>query len=59
MMSIWNRSVKATENMPPASVYTRTIATPIIIPCQGASAPSVSTLNTRPSAVTCAETQPR
>ena len=56
---IWNKSVKATETMPPASVYTSTIAVPITMPCHGAMAPLVSTENTSPSAVICADTQPR
>jgi len=51
--------VNATESMPPVRVYTSTMASPSIMPCQGAIAPPVSTLKTSPIAVTCADVHPR
>ena len=53
------KSVTATDHMPPNSVYTRIEAVPSTMPTGVEIAPSESTLNTSPSAVTCADTQPR
>ena len=58
-MIIWMKSVTATDHMPPNSVYARIETVPIIMPGGIVIAPSESRLNTRPSAVTCADTQPR
>ena len=55
----WNRSVSATDHMPPKIVYTTTIAAPIMMPVERSIEPPDSTQNTRPSAVSCAEVQPR
>src|SRR5687767_805630 len=55
----WKRSVSATDHIPPQSVYTTTIAAPIRMPLLRLIAPPESTENTSPSAVSCAEVQPR
>ena len=59
MMIIWKKSVSATDHIPPYSVYRRTIAAPIIMPISGVIEPCDRMLNTRPSALICAATQPR
>ncbi|MNR56703.1 hypothetical protein D3C85_1773280 [compost metagenome] len=59
MMVIWKKSVSATDHMPPNRVYTSTMAEPISMPCVVLMLPSDSTLNTTPSAVSCAAIQPR
>ena len=56
---IWKKSVNATDSMPPEQRLDEHDATPMIIPSRGSTAPSVSTENTSPSAVICADTQPR
>jgi hypothetical protein len=53
------KSVIATENMPPRTVYTSTVAAPMIMPICCVTAPSETTKNTSPSALICAPTQPR
>ena len=58
-MIIWMKSVTATDHMPPNKVYARIDAVPSTMPIGTEIAPSDSKLNTRPSAVTWAETQPR
>ena len=59
MTIIWKNVVSATDHMPPYSVYISTTAAPIRMPCACVIWPSDSTLNTSPSAVICADTQPR
>ena len=56
---ICTKSVIATDHMPPNSVYTSTMAVPTTMPAVTDIAPCVSKLNTSPSAVICAATQPR
>ncbi|MDT4827562.1 hypothetical protein FQZ97_609130 [compost metagenome] len=59
MISIWKKSVSATDHMPPNRVYSSTITVPISMPWVVPMAPSESTLNTTPSAVSWAAIQPR
>ena len=56
---IWMKSVQATARKPPTTTYTSTAMVPMIMPSVVEISPPDSTLNTSPSAVICAPTQPR
>ena len=55
----WKRSVSATDHMPPHTVYPSTTAAPSTMPSGSGIAPLESVENASPSAVICAEVQPR
>ena len=59
MTIICTKSVSATDHMPPYSVYSSTTAVPSAMPQVSEIEPWLSMLNTSPSAVICAPTQPR
>ena len=59
MMVLCSTSVYATDHMPPNSVYRSTTPVPMTMPQGSVMAPPESVWNTTPSAVNCADSQPR
>ena len=59
MMIIWKKSVRAIDHMPPNRVYSSTMKVPSSMPWVVLMAPSESTLNTTPRAISWAAIQPR